>query len=263
MVRKKLEIDPRIGNDRVGILLTRGQIENLGHAAHKHQMMIDNGANIVAYGSSQKHGVYDNPLTSDQKRRAQQGVWGDAFKIVFLNDIGATDRSTDWGDYVFDRVAKSQLPEPTDLYAGSKHEARWYEHHFASLKGAPAYKRGMFDVWENPETGKRIHILDRNVHIPISSSEVRSMIERRDPNWRNFVPQKLWDFYEWEYPPELRAAIELSPTIDPPAHELPAGNYPVGTKAIYTNEPDRIFVLRDDGRWRERTAAENAKSLGD
>lgn len=257
MGRKQIDVDPRIGNKRTGLLVTRGQIDHLGHGAHKSQMLVDNSTNIVAFGSSQKWGVYDNPLDSDQKRKAQQGVWGDAFKIVFLQDIGATDRSTDWGDYVFDRIKTNQLPEPTDLYAGSKHEARWYEHHFASLKGDPSYTRGMFQVWENEETGKRIHILDRNVHVPISSSEVRSMIERRDPHWHNFVPQKLWAFYEYEYPPELRAAVEID--------ACESADLPVGTKGVYRDDPQKVIhILRDDGKWRPRNEAEiNAKSLGD
>jgi hypothetical protein len=259
MSRKKIEIDPRIGNDRVGLMIRRGQVEHLGHAALKAQMMVDNGANVIGFGSSQKSGVYDNPLTSDQKRRAQLGAWGEAFKMVFLQDIGATDRSGDWADYVFDHIATNQLPEPTDLYAGSRHEARWYERHFASLDGECSCTRGMFKVWENPETGKRIHILDRNLHVPISSTEVRSMIERRDSVWRNFVPQKLWDFYEWEYPPELRAAIELEPGED-----FPEGELPVGTKAARRDGPGEIFVLRDDGKWRPRAGTElAAKSLGD
>lgn len=260
MARKRnTEIDPRIGNNRVGLIVTREQVQHLGHGAHKTQMIMDNSTNIIASGSSQKSGVYDNPLTHDQKRRAQKGAWGDLFKMIFLEDIGATDRSTDWGDYVFDRIKTNKLPEPTDLYAGSKHEARWYEHQFASLAGPASYTRGMFEVWENPETGKRIHILDRTKHIPISSSEVRSMIERRDITWHNFVPQTLWEFYEWEYPPHLRAAIERDSEAD-----FPTEHYPIGTKAIVRSKPDEIFILRADGKWRVRTEAElTAKSLGD
>ncbi len=264
MVRKKIEIDPRIGNDRVGLMITRGQVEHLGHAALKAQMLVDNGINIIGFGSSQKSGIYDNPLNSDQKRRAQQGAWGDAFKMVFLQDIGATDRSTDWADYVFDRINSNQLAEPTDLYAGSKNEARWYEQHFASLHGPADYKRGMFEVWENKDNGKRIHILDRKVHVPISSSEVRSLMERRDDHWKNFVPQKLWDFYDWEYPPALRAALEGQ---DP--KYIDASKFPVGTKLVNHKilpggaTTEEILILRDDGKWRPRTDADDAKSLGD
>jgi hypothetical protein len=262
-------VDPRIGNDRVGLMITRGQVEHLGHVALKAQMMLDNGRNILGFGSSQKSGVFGNPLTSDQKRRAQLGAWGDAFKMVFLQDIGATDLSTDWVDYVLDRIRTNQLPEPTDLYAGSRHEARWYEGRFASLDGEPHAVRGLFEVWENPETGKRIHILDRRRHIDISSSEVRTLIERRDPRWRDMVPAKLWDFYDWEYPPELRDAILLPKhRIDWPGPE----DYPVGTKGVRRSELEMhrqggdapvVEILRDDGIWRPRTAADAAKSLGD
>ena len=275
MIRKTVSIDPRISNDRVGLMITRGQIETLGHTALKAQMLVDNSANIIGFGSSQKSAIYDNPLTSDQKKKAQQGVWGDAFKIVFLQDIGATDRTTDWADYVLDRIKSTRLPEPTDLYAGSKHEARWYEEGFASLQGPPSFIRGMFDVWENKKTGKRIHILDRNKHVPISSSEVRTMIERRDNNWHNFVPQKLWSFYEWEYPPHLRSAIYIDqqtkrdnsgwyPSIAQWNTKLTPDKYPVGTKFIFSDAPDDVYTMRDDGKIRIRTELEETiKSMGD
>jgi nicotinamide mononucleotide adenylyltransferase len=263
MARKTLEIDPRISNDRVGLMVTRGQVEHLGHAALKAQMLMDNSRNIIAFGSSQKSGEFDNPLTADQKRRAQLGVWGEAFKMVFLQDIGATDRSTDWTDYVHDRIETNQLPEPTDFYAGSLHEARWYEESFTLLKGAPDYVRGGFQVWENADTGKRIHILDRETNVQISASQVRTLIEQRKAAWRDFVPAKLWDFYDWEYPPHLRVAVELP-------HDIAAfpKDIPVGTKGIWAYDAlkgnDRVFVFRDDGEWRPRTDAElTAKSMGD
>lgn len=255
---KKNKEDPRIKNDRVGLFLSRNQVKTLGHTTTESQMIMDNSINIGAVGSAQKSGMFDNPLTSDQRVAALKGLWGDLFKIIALHDIGSTDRSGDWADYVFSRIKAAQLPEPTDFYAGSKVEARWYEEHFASLKGEPTYLRGQFAVWENPETGKRIHILDRKVHIPISSSEVRTLIERRDPQWRDFVPQRLWDFYEWEYPANLRAAIDID------AIRMNE-NYPVGTKGFYGRVNDGVIhILRDDGKWRPRNEdEERAKSLGD
>lgn len=259
MTRKKIEIDPRIGNDRTGLMITRGQIEHLGHAALKAQMMLDNGRNIIGFGSSQKSREFGNPLTSDQKKKAQQGAWGDVFSIVFLQDIGATDRSTDWADYVFDRIRTHQLPEPTDFYAGSVHEARWYEDHFATMKGAAPVERGLFKVWENKTTGKRIHILDRQSNLGISSSEARTLIERRDPAWKNFVAAKLWDFYDWEYPPELRDAILLQ---DDEGKWPGPESYPIGTKGM-RDGCDTVEILRADGVWRPRTDADNAKSMGD
>ena len=258
MARKDLSIDPRIGNDRVGLMVTRGQGIHIGHTALQAQMLVDNSRNIVAFGSSQKSGEFGNPFTTDQKRRALQGLWDGAFKIIELQDIGASDRASDWADYVFDRIQRNQLPEPTDLYAGSVTEARWYSAHFADLSGPPAFTRGAFQVWENHGSGKRIHILDRDQHIRLSASQVRTLIEQRDPSWREFVPAKLWDFYEWEYPPELRAAVEI------PAQKWAYpedGRYPVGTKLV--GHDGKILILRDDGKWRPRTAAESGKSMGD
>ena len=258
MARKELLIDPRIGNDSVGLMLTRGQGIHLGHTALQAQMLVDNGRNIVAFGSSQKSGEFGNPFTTDQKRRALQGLWNGAFKIIELQDIGASDRASDWADYVFDRIARNQLPEPTDLYAGSVTEARWYRQHFADLDGPPSFTRGAFQVWENADTGRRIHILDRDQGLRLSASQVRTLIEQRDPSWRDFVPAKLWDFYEWEYPPELRAAVEMPAG----SWSLPEeGHYPVGTKLL--GQDGEILILRDDGKWRPRTAAESGKSLGD
>ena len=258
MARKEKTVDERVGNDFVGMIASREQISSLGHNALKLQMAMDNSRNIMCMGSTEKSGVIGNPLTFDQRRRAQFGLWGDAFKLVPLNDIGATDRTSDWADYVIDRILVAGLPRPTDFYSGSVHDARWYVDHFAPISGEPTYRRGNFDVWENPHTGRRIHILDRTKHFPVSSSEIRSLIEQRDPSWRNFVPAKLWEFYEWEYPPHLRAAI----TLDPEEPLFPAeGQYPVGTKLI--DESGEVLILRADGKWRPRAAAENGKSLGD
>lgn len=252
-------IDPRIGNDRVGLMISRQQVEHLGHSAIKAQMMLDNATNILGSGSSEKAAVPGNPLSPDQKLRAQKGLWGDSFKMVFLQDIGATDRTTDWADYVFDRIRSHQMPEPTDFYAGSTHEARWYESHFAVAKGDPTGVRGNFVFWENPITGKRLHILDRSKHLPISSSEVRDLIERRDDTWKSFVPARLWDFYEWEYPPHLRVAITWDGEDFPPSDR-----HPVGTTCIRTAHSDLVWSLRDDGKWRVRDPKEaGLKSLGD
>lgn len=261
MARKELITDPRIGNDNVGLMVSRGQGIHLGHVALHMQMLADNSRNIMGFGSSEKSGMFGNPFTPDQKRRALQGLWGGAFRIIELQDIGASDRLTDWADYVLDRIERNQLPAPTDLYAGSKVEARWYEQHFASLKGAPSYRRGAFEVWENPETGRRIHILDRDATPDLSASQVRTLIEQRDPAWKSLVPAKLWDFYEWEYPAHLRTAVVMN-FDDYDGQIWPYdGQYPVGTKLI---DPSGVtLILRDDGKWRPRTDAESGKSMGD
>lgn len=259
MARNQPAPNPLTTNDRIGLMTSRLQGITLGHGALMSQMTLDNSRNIMGIGSTEKSGVPGNPMSPEQRRMSLQGLCGDAFKIIFLRDIGSTDRSTDWVDYVLSRIESAGMPAPTDFYSGSKHDARWYQERFASLESEPSYRRGAFDVWESEDGRNRIHILDRTRHVPISASEVRSLIEQRDPTWRNFVPARLWNFYEWEYPPELRVALDVE---DP--NMIINGDpkrYPVGTKLV--GDGGEILILRDDGKWRVRTAAENAKSMGD
>ena len=265
MVTKALKTDPRIRNDRVGLMLSRQQIKTIAHTDLEQQMMMDNSTNIYCLGSCDKFGVEGNPFTQEQKKIAHQGIWGDIFKICMLRDIGSTDLTSDWADYVFDHIKARGLPEPTDLYSGSKHDARWYEDHFVSLEGEPNYTRGRFKVWENPSTGKRIHILDREQD-GISASAARTLIEQRNPGWKSMVPAKLWDFYEWEYPPHLRVAIQIDDTAttgDPNVDFPTADQVPVGTKCVYAKDPKTVYILRDDKKWRPRQESESRKSMGD
>lgn len=248
-------------DDRVGLMITRG-FEHLGHSAVKTRMLADNARNIIAFGSCNKSGVLGNPFTADQKRRAQLTVWGRVFKMVFLQDIGAVDRPTDWVDYVMDRIHTNKLPEPTDLYAGSLHEARWYSDFFAPLNCEPSYRIDGWAIYENDDKTRRIHILDREVNIKLSASQVRFLIEQRDPAWHNMVPAQMIDFYEREYPPHLRVGINLPNDRS----EWPT-DLPVGTKGVTQwdqVDADQVYIFRDDGKWRVRTEAEEtAKSLGD
>ena len=256
MARKELTLDPLIGNARVGFVVARLQGLHRRHADLLNRMRSDNGRNIIGLGSVQKSGQPGNPFTPDQRRQSVAALWGDRFKILMLQDIGATDNNSDWADYVFDRMRVANMPLPTDFYSGSRHDARWYEDHFVPIRGEPDYVSDGFMTWERG--GKRVHILDRTAGEAISSSEVRTLIERRDPEWRRHVPAILHAFYEWHYPGELRAAVRIGREDDFPASDA----YPVGTKLVREGS-DLIHVLRDDGKWRVRSDAENGKSLGD
>lgn len=112
--------------DRVRLFVTRGQIEHFGHVALKTQMLVDNKVNIIAFGSCRRSGIHGNPLTAEQKRKAQRLVWGDAFEMVFLDDIGAGASTDEWCDFVLAVIRSEGLPAPTDLYSYSRHDARWY-----------------------------------------------------------------------------------------------------------------------------------------
>lgn len=256
MARKGLVIDPLIGNGRVGFGVFRIQGLHHRHAALMFRMIADNGRNIVGIGSVQKSGESGNPFSADQRRQAVAGLLGDKMKIVMLQDIGATDEGSEWSDYVFDRIAAAGLPEPTDFYSGSRHDARWYEDRFMPLRGDPDRVNDGVMTWESG--GKRVHIMDRSSGEVISSSEVRAMIERRDPEWKLHVPGILHDFYERNYPGHLRVAVTLAEGDPMPGLET----YPVGTKLLAEGMSE-VVILRADGKWRPRSEAESRKSMGD
>jgi len=258
------EMSNRIEN-RVGLMITRGQIEHHGHAVLKQRMIRDNGFNIIGFGSCDKFRQPGNPLTAEEKLAAHEILWGDKFSHVFLQDLGATDHPDEWIDYVLSKIRSQHLPAPTDFYAGSKQEARWYTGHFSSLEGEPSYSSGGFEVWEDAVTGRRIHIADRTLGQAYSSSRVRALIEARDPDWQAEVDEKLFRFYEQVYPPGMRVPVEV--------HTAPQGcksllqalalQHPVGTRVVHTATGE-MQILRDDGKFRTYDPVdETAKSLGD
>ena len=113
-----------LGNDRVGLFVGREQIKTWGHFALEQQMVGSHSRNIWGMGSVEKSGIPGNPLTPEQRALAHRGIWGDAFDIVPLEDIGATEDIGEWAAYVRASIAAQDLPEPTDFYAGSIEEAR-------------------------------------------------------------------------------------------------------------------------------------------
>lgn len=195
-----------------------------------------------------------------------------AVDTVCLDDIGVTDQPSEWCDYVFAEIEAAGLPEPTDFYSGSWSDARWYGGHFANLDSGSLSSDGLFEVLTDPTTGKRIHIFDRAANTGVSSSDVRALIENRDPAWQDLVAPVLHDFYEQHYPPHLRAPIFL------PADRAAwpkLGDVGKGTRGTLDPHlaqgaqdwrgPEGLqgtFVLRADGKWRPYRA-ETGKSLGD
>lgn len=208
---------------------------------------------IVAPGSCDKHGIYGHPWTFEQRREMIRGVFGDRFHFVPLHDIDASVDHGAWMNYVLKRIREEGLPEPTDYFTGSAVDARWYEGHFPAPHGKGEHS-GIVTTYrgQGEKAGRSLHIVDRDAMATPSGREVRFLIERRDPAWRQHVPERLWNYIEWNYPPHLRQAIK--------APGLPADNlYPVGTRLILTDQAeaqrkgvpqDTLLVLRHDGVWR-------------
>lgn len=237
----------------LGLIVMRGQVIHYGHLNAITKMMVDNDKCVVAYGSSQKYNIAGNPLTAQQRLEAHRLLFGDSVGAVLLDDIGATETITEWYDYVLQVLTHAGYGNPTDYYAGSINDARWYAHAFAPLD-KPLYSSNGTDVYEN--CGRRIHVINRDNGQNLSSSFIRNLIELRDDTWKHNVPRKLWKFYENEYPGKLRAPVKLEDIdVDSP-------NHPIGTRGIDNHH--QIWVLRADRKWRKLIVDESSiKSLGD
>ena len=241
--KKDYEDAPYIGSGRVGLVVMRMQPPHRGHINLINLMRSDCDVAIVAFGSTQQSRVVRNPFTFEQRVEMVKATFGNLIKPLPLVDIDSNVNNDDWANYVLDKIRKLNLPEPTDYYSGSTADAKWYVNHFAKITD-PATDMGVLKTYHAPDTNKRLHILERAYYNMPPAEEIRSLIERRDDEWKNYVPARLVDYIEWNYPPELRRALHGT--------TLPlAENTPVGTLfALKEGSSLHTYRLYDDGKWR-------------
>ena len=218
--KKDYEDAPHIGSGRVGLTVMRMQPPHRGHIELINLMRADCDVAIVAFGSTQQSRVMRHPFSFEQRLEMVRATFGLSIKPLPLVDIDSNLSIEDWSGYVLDKVRKLNLPAPTDYYTSSTHDAKWYAGHFAKLSD-PVIDLGLVKTYTSPSAGRRLHVYDRTaLEIP-PAEEIRSLIERRDPEWRNFIPARLVDYIEWNYPPELRMPLRGETLPDPAS--VPAG----------------------------------------
>jgi len=229
--------------DRVGLAVMDNAFHH-GHIALLTRMLCACDRAIIGFGSSQAGGTVGHPFTFSQKKEMVEGVFGrDVFTFVSLNDIRAT-RTEDWVNYVLKRIDQMGLPRPTDYFGGSPHDVHWYESAFARTDG-PHERAGPETVYRDPASGRALHLLDRDATGMPSGRQVRELIELRNPEWRHYVPQRLWKYIEMGYPPKLRVALQGDEFPDP-------GKHPVGTLFQLGEDADApLYELMDDEQWRQ------------
>lgn len=246
--KRDYEEAPHIGSGRIGLVVARMQPPHRGHANIINLMRTDCDTAIVAFGSTQHSRVVRHPFTFDQRVEMIRALFSNTIKPLPLVDIDSNVNTDDWVDYVLDKVRKLNLPEPTDFYTGSVQDAKWYCSRFAMLSD-PVVEVGPVKTYMSPTTGKRLHILDRNYNRLPPAEEIRSLIERRDEEWKQYVPARLVNYIDWNYPPELRVA--LHGTTLPTAEQVP-----VGTRYVLKEgaAAPQLYRLHDDGKWRPSAA---------
>ena len=244
--KKEFEEAPLIGSGRVGLTVMRMQPPHRGHINLINLMRSDCDVAIVALGSTQLSRVMRHPFTFEQRIDMIRATFGLSIKPLPLIDIDSNVNTDDWVDYVLEKVRKLNLPEPTDYYTGSTQDAKWYVNRFAKFTD-PMVEVGMVKTYTSA-ANKRLHIMQREMFNLPPAEEIRSLIERRDAEWRQYVPARLVDYIEWNYPPELRVAVAGAKLPQPES-------LPVGTRFAEGAAPNqRLWQLHDDGKWRPSEA---------
>jgi nicotinamide-nucleotide adenylyltransferase len=183
----------------VGLAVMRMQPMHNGHYELISKMMKEMDTVIIGLGSIQESGTINNPFSPKQRREMVEKVFGQTgkhskIKIVELKDLGAVSKIA-WAMHVFGKIDGMNLPKPTHYYAGSKHDASWFN-----------------SVNEEFGDGSLvINVLDRIMETPcMSGTEIRKAIMDEVDDWKEFIPPVAVNYIEETFPHELR----LSENID-------------------------------------------------
>ena len=196
----------------IGFAIIRGQCVHNGHFALSTKMSSEMDIVIIGIGSTQEYGTINNPW----KPKVRRNMWeklhgksgkGSKFRLVELRDIGACTKIA-WASHTFGKIEGMKLPKPTHYYAGSKHDASWFE--------------SMND--EFGEGTLEIVILDRlKESICMSGTEIRKSILNECDDWKSYVPSVLVEYIEKTFPKELRLYEDIDIDMEKVAFEKRKG----------------------------------------
>lgn len=266
--------------ERVGLAVMDIQTLHRGHNNLLTEMRMTCDRAIIGIGSVRKFATPGHPFSYAQRVEMVRRIHGDFFDFVGLDDIDASYDIEAWYRYVKAKIVHAGLPEPTDYFGGSVIDAKWYLHAFARLE-APCVETAMTKVYRDPGTDRRLHIVDRQVLGLPSGREIRLLIETHDEEWKRYVPERLHDYVEQNYPPHLRQPLtnpemswrprpgEAATSFGKPEKFVEgvlagkvivsvAGKHPVGTRVNLASirslipKPKKtvLLELKDDGFWR-------------
>lgn len=181
-------------NPKVGLSVMRLSPLHGGHCSVINTMIQECETAIVCIGSSQEKRTNHNPYTVEERMEMLRNVYGDRIKIIPLKDIGAANPQQ-WVDYIFDKITKLGMAEPTDYYTGSVQDSIWYENHF---------------YHKNPHggDGRLLHILGRDKNVYPPATEIRGYLELRDNGWKQWIPRVNHIIVGDNYPEELKIPLD-------------------------------------------------------
>ena len=176
----------------VGLAVMRMQPLHKGHFSLIVRMLEEMDLVILGLGSIQESNTISNPFTPKQRREMVECVFGKTgknskIKIVELKDIGACNPIT-WSSFVFGKIDGMNLPTPSHYYAGSNHDADW----FNSIN------------IEFGEDTLDIKIVDRLTEtICMSGTEIRKSIISGSTDWIDYTPPSVSDYIMNNFPEDL------------------------------------------------------------
>ena len=205
-----------MSNKRVGLIVGRFQPLHEGHCRIINTMIQSCETAIVCLGSAQKSRELDNPWTVEERMTMLRNVYGAysnkgeylgcRIKIVPLVDLGASSaRPEEWTDYVFEKLDKLDLPNPTDYFTGSVADGFWYKHCFRGDKSGVFNRTPEMERFKTPEGKIRnLHIIDRNVNPVPPATDIRMYLSLRTDDWKQWVPAVNHNLVEDTFPEEFK-----------------------------------------------------------
>lgn len=200
---------------RVGLAVVRIQPLHLGHLWIINQMISECETAIIGIGSTNKPIDINNPWTFDQRKEMIKNIYGDRIKIIPVADLGTNSTTTEWCDYVLEKIDKLNLPTPTDYFCGSESDGIWYKSHFMTLEEYSAaienWKSEMashsrnFVSRDEPEQPKPnfMHIRHRDSNAFVSATEIRTFLRLKSDAWKQWVPRVNHELIQNTFPQEL------------------------------------------------------------
>lgn len=196
---------------RVGLAIMRTQPVHEGHTRIAARMINSHDVVIIGCGSANKPVSIQNPFPIEVRMEMWDRLYGSRVRLVPLADLGATNTTNEWCDYVLKKIQGMGLPDPTDYYTGSPADAVWYKGRFFNKEcGSPADDNTEEFVARYMPNGvfRQLHLEERTHNYIPSATELRQFMVTRDDGWKRWVPAVLHELVEANFPEEFKVGHE-------------------------------------------------------
>lgn len=184
----------------VGLAVMRLQPLHTGHLRIINRMTANCETVIIGIGSADKSFTAHNPYTIEDRMTMLRNVYGTRIKIVPLKDLGLTEVTREWADFVINKIKKVDMPAPTEYWTGSEADAAFYKELFYTDKMLnDGYRIDECTNYLGP-----LRVVNRGGNPVPPATELRTFLQLHDDTWKQWVPAVNWNIVENGYPDEYR-----------------------------------------------------------